>query len=209
MTIRMAVLEAKNLKRDIIIRRRNSSTTVVILPVKDVINIAGLTISDFIADDWYIVQGGCVTKEEIVERLYKNIPYPNCVEQLDTSSEGNAVRFIWRGTRFRVSTNLCVEEVVKGGFLAGSNEADLIAALLKGGNMTPSEYFKKPVIGKIVVQDIFDQNVTHIYSFIEKKYMQPDSKFSHYMTYVCNEWYKEHEHIPLLIMNIFVIKEIE
>ena len=44
-------------------------------------------------------------------------------------SEADAIRFSWRGTRFRVTTDNIVEEVGEN-VLIGSNEALLLEALL-------------------------------------------------------------------------------
>jgi len=56
---------------------------------------------------------------------------PNALKISDIDSAGiNNVRFTWRGSRFRVSNHLVVEEV-EGGVLSRSNEALLVQALLQ------------------------------------------------------------------------------
>lgn len=67
--------------------------------------------------------------------------------------------------------------------------------------MTPSEYFKKEVIGKIVTKtlkiQVHDQRIelkesTHLVIEIETS---PNNT----KIYICNEWYKEYKKIPLII----------
>jgi hypothetical protein len=71
-----------------------------------------------------------MTPSAIREHVILSIPYAGqiCDEDL---TEADAFRFTWRGTRFRVSSSLMVEEVGWRGFLAGSNAAILLEALLK------------------------------------------------------------------------------
>lgn len=60
------------------------------------------------------------------------MPYSNHIENIDTTSEANAVRFKWRGDTFRVSTSdTMMVESVKGTFLYGDNEAILVETLLQ------------------------------------------------------------------------------
>lgn len=68
-------------------------------------------------------------KAEVLSRLLDVIPYPDQIAGLDTTSEPRAIRFTWRGSRFRVSTDFSVEQC-EGGMLKGSNEALLIEALM-------------------------------------------------------------------------------
>lgn len=70
-----------------------------------------------------------MTKEEILVKLIKNIPYPNQISDLDLSSESDAIRFTWRSDRFRISLTGSVEQVEKP-FLAGSNMAILMETLI-------------------------------------------------------------------------------
>lgn len=71
-----------------------------------------------------------MNKEQTLELLIKAIPYPNQIDEIDFSSEENAIRFIWRGTKFRVSTTYHVEEC-SDGVLCGSDKAILLSGLLK------------------------------------------------------------------------------
>ena len=55
---------------------------------------------------------------------------------------------------------------------------------------TPSEYFQKPIIGTIRVEDIFNCGEgAQIYEVIG----EDNSVF------ICNTWYKEHNKVPQLI----------
>lgn len=73
-----------------------------------------------------------MTKEQILERVLAVLPHTSQIKDLDVTSE-TAIRFTWRGDRFRVSGSLCVEQV-DDGKLCGSNLAMLLEALIKGGS---------------------------------------------------------------------------
>jgi hypothetical protein len=62
--------------------------------------------------------------------------------------------------------------------------------------MTPSEYFKKPVLGKIKARVIGGKEDE--YEFIDQGVT----------VYICNQWYKEYKEIPQLVPKQFVIEEI-
>lgn len=68
-------------------------------------------------------------KESLVEIITKAMPYSNQIEQWDFS-EDCAVRFFWRGNKFRVSNNLGVE-TVGNGVLIGSDISILLEKLIK------------------------------------------------------------------------------
>ena len=68
-------------------------------------------------------------KETLVELVNKAMPYSNQIEQWDFS-EDSAVRFIWRGNKFRVCQNLGVE-TVGNGVLIGSDISILLEKLIK------------------------------------------------------------------------------
>ena len=70
------------------------------------------------------------TPEDLIELAVKALPYPDQIRDWDLSTEDSAVRFTWRDTRFRVSTNLFVEEVTPP-VLRGSNISIILEALLK------------------------------------------------------------------------------
>jgi hypothetical protein len=70
------------------------------------------------------------TPAQILEVVLRAIPFPNQVRDLDLAREPDALRFTWRGTRFRVSDTLHVEES-DGRFLSGSDLATLLGALLR------------------------------------------------------------------------------
>lgn len=68
--------------------------------------------------------------EQILEKVISIIPYPNQITDVDLTTSYNAIRFTWRGDRFRVSENLNVEQVDRG-LLMGTNAALLLSTLLK------------------------------------------------------------------------------
>ena len=69
-------------------------------------------------------------KEALIEKVVRAVPYPAQITEWDISSEEGAIRFTWRRLRVRVTINLVVDEV-KDCFLAGSDAAILLEALLK------------------------------------------------------------------------------
>lgn len=69
---------------------------------------------------------------ELVQAVMKGVPYPQHVNDLDLESESNAIRFEWRGDRFRVSESGMVEQH-KNGCLCGSNIAILMEQCVKIG----------------------------------------------------------------------------
>lgn len=71
-----------------------------------------------------------MTKGELLLLTTKSIPYPAQIKELDFDSEAEAIRFTWRGSRFRVSTDLLVE-TVGDGVLSSDNESILLQALLE------------------------------------------------------------------------------
>lgn len=72
-----------------------------------------------------------LTKDEAIEVITCAFPYPSHITHWDTS-EDDAVRFTWRGVRFRLSLrySLMVEEVDRS-FLSGSDIAILAESLIK------------------------------------------------------------------------------
>jgi len=73
-----------------------------------------------------------MNKDNVVELVYATMPYANQITNLSTE-EDDAVRFTWRGDRFRVTLDLSVEEV-DGNMLSGSNVSMLLKALLKSND---------------------------------------------------------------------------
>ena len=72
-----------------------------------------------------------MTQAEALEVIIAALPHPGHIKELDLSEEG-AVRFQWRGDKFRVSalsSGFSCEEV-QGGMLATTNMAILMSALL-------------------------------------------------------------------------------
>lgn len=74
---------------------------------------------------------GIDKKASLVERVYRSIPYSMGISNLDITSEENAIRFDWRGTRYRVDANGGTEEVGNG-VLIGSDCAILMEAIIRG-----------------------------------------------------------------------------
>ena len=70
-------------------------------------------------------------KSTLIQKIYAKIPYSNQIENLDITSEESAVRFDWRGDRYRVSINGHVEEVGNG-ILSSSPSAILMQTLIQG-----------------------------------------------------------------------------
>ena len=66
---------------------------------------------------------------ETLETVLGALPYPDQIHEIDFSDSG-AVRFSWRGARYRISAELLVEEVQEA-VLATSDRAILLSALLK------------------------------------------------------------------------------
>ena len=72
-------------------------------------------------------------RDMIIEIIYRSMPNPLKISDIDSAGINN-VRFTWRGSRFRVSNHLVVEEVERVGessVLSRSNEALLVQALLQ------------------------------------------------------------------------------
>lgn len=73
-----------------------------------------------------------LTKDELVSLIKAAIPYPDQITDWDVSREEDAVRFTWRGDRFRVTLRgVGVDQCDPPGFLKGSNLATLLGRLLK------------------------------------------------------------------------------
>ena len=75
-----------------------------------------------------------MTKEQLVTLIYKALPYSEQIKDLDFSSEADAVRFNWRGTKFRVDSRFSVDEV-DDGMLKGSDFALVVGELVKRTSM--------------------------------------------------------------------------
>jgi len=68
------------------------------------------------------------SKEEILTALLQTIPYPEQLNHFDFS-ESDAIRFSWRGDRFRLNISGNAEKV-NDIFLEGSNDAILLGTLV-------------------------------------------------------------------------------
>lgn len=69
------------------------------------------------------------TKEELLTAVLKSLPHSNHIDDLDLSSETEAIRFTWRQSKLRVQLSGHVDEVGDG-FLVGSNLSILVRQLL-------------------------------------------------------------------------------
>lgn len=69
------------------------------------------------------------TKEELLTAVLKSLPHPNHINDLDLSSETEAVMFTWRQNKLRVQLSGHVDEVGDG-VLIGSNLSILVHQLL-------------------------------------------------------------------------------
>ncbi len=69
--------------------------------------------------------------EQIVETLYKALPYSDQIRNVEFRSD--TIYFDWRGTRFRIDSELGVESVEgeHSGILASCDKSILLEALLK------------------------------------------------------------------------------
>jgi hypothetical protein len=72
------------------------------------------------------------SKTLVVEAIFKTIPYPEQIRELDLDGEPTAIRFTWRGTRFRVDykDRISTEEV-QGKLLSGTDICLLMDVLLQ------------------------------------------------------------------------------
>ncbi len=73
-----------------------------------------------------------ITKSELTSLIMKVLPYHRQIELIE-SDEEHAVRFCWRGDKFRVvvldDDSFDADEIISR-FLQGSNKAILIRALI-------------------------------------------------------------------------------
>lgn len=72
-----------------------------------------------------------MTKGELMSVIVNAIPYPNHISDIDLNSENDAIRFSWRGTRFRVTDSLSVGEVVGDCLVVSNNLIMVFEELLK------------------------------------------------------------------------------
>ena len=76
--------------------------------------------------------------------------------------------------------------------------------------LSPSEYFKLPVLGKIITKRTegtvtnltTNKTEPHIMESEEYEFISEEKDF-----YVCNQWYKEYKKIPQLVPKEFVEKK--
>jgi len=70
-----------------------------------------------------------MNNSELLELVIASLPYPDQITNIDFTSSDIAIRFSWRGDKFRVSNNKMVEQVERG-CLAGSNLAIVLEHLI-------------------------------------------------------------------------------
>lgn len=71
-----------------------------------------------------------MTNDRLLELVIKGLPHPERIQDINSTSECDAIRFTWRGKHLRVSHNLTVEEF-DGHFLRGTEIACLVQMILK------------------------------------------------------------------------------
>lgn len=67
---------------------------------------------------------------KLIEIVLAGIPYPEQIKNIDIDTESEAIRFTWRGVRYRVSGSGFVEEIGDG-VLIGSDRAILMRHILQ------------------------------------------------------------------------------
>ena len=72
-----------------------------------------------------------LTKDGLLEVVTVAVPYSSQLRAWNTQSEEDAVRFTWRGNRYRVSLPSLMVDECDGRMLSGSDIAILMEALLK------------------------------------------------------------------------------
>lgn len=80
------------------------------------------------------------TQAELVAHIMRCLPLPNQAQFTCHASEPEAVRFNWRGQRFRVAKlahKYFVDECVEPGLLGGSNSTLLLERLLQTAPNSP------------------------------------------------------------------------
>jgi hypothetical protein len=75
-------------------------------------------------------------------------------------------------------------------------------SLLEYNEILPSEYFHKPVIGKIITKPLVFNNIS--FPSTEYEFISIENNI-----YICNQWYKEYKHIPQVVHSSMVEKEIK
>jgi len=72
-----------------------------------------------------------MTKDKIIETIFKYIPYSNQITKLNTTTSSK-VKFEWRGSLYVVDHNVMVDEL-KEGMLVRSDKAILISEIIQLG----------------------------------------------------------------------------
>lgn len=70
-------------------------------------------------------------KSALIEQVYSRVPYSHNIKALDTTSEPNAIRFEWHGSRYRVSVGGHTE-TIGDGVLIGDDKSILMQTLIQG-----------------------------------------------------------------------------
>jgi len=65
---------------------------------------------------------------KIIELVYRAIPYSDQIRELEIDT--NAIYFIWRGAKYKVSSSLMIGEI-EGGMVIKSDKAILMEQLIK------------------------------------------------------------------------------
>lgn len=70
------------------------------------------------------------SKSELIELVHSALPYSDQIQELDISSEEDAIRFSWRGDTYRVDFNLYCYKV-EFSCLVGDKTSMLIRTVLQ------------------------------------------------------------------------------
>jgi hypothetical protein len=71
-----------------------------------------------------------ITKDQLIELLFKSVPYPNQIKNIDTATE-DAVYFTWRSSRYKATCNPLSVMKLDVGCLVGDDASILMTQCLK------------------------------------------------------------------------------
>jgi hypothetical protein len=71
-----------------------------------------------------------ITKDRLIDAVFSAFPNANQIRDFDTITEPTAIRFTWRGNKFRVDTSGFTESVGNG-VLISDDIASLAGVLIK------------------------------------------------------------------------------
>ena len=71
------------------------------------------------------------TKSEIIDTVFRCIPFQECITDIDTTSVANSIQFTWRGIHFLIDLTGDVRVVMPSGKCELSNNAILLRRILR------------------------------------------------------------------------------